>query len=145
MKIKFKKLSETAKIPTRGSTGAAGYDLYGDNEDWLIVRPNNTVKIPLNISMEIPQGYFGAIYARSGLATKQGLRPSNCVGIIDEDYRGNIIIALTNDTDETQKIQPHERVAQMIFHKYIEAEFVEVDELSNTDRAKGGFGSTGRV
>lgn len=143
MNIKFKKLSPTAKTPTRGSDEAAGYDLYADNNEWIMVRPNNSVKLPLNIILEIPKGYYGAIYARSGLATRQGLRPSNCVGIIDSDFRGNVTVVLTNDTDEFQKIQPHERIAQIIFQKYEEVEFEETEELSKTDRGAGGFGSTG--
>lgn len=143
MKINIKKLTETATIPTCGSVEAAGYDLYGDNNDVIQIAPHSTIKIPTGIAMAIPNGYFGAVYARSGLATKKGLRPSNCVGVIDADYRGDIIVALHNDTDELMEVNPHERIAQLIIQKFEPIVFNEVEELDKTERGEGGFGSTG--
>ena len=93
--------------------------------------------------MEIPEGYFGAIFARSGLATKQGLRPANCVGVVDADYRGEVIVALHNDTAEAREIAAGERIAQIVIMPYLSVEFTEVDNLSSTARGEGGFGSTG--
>lgn len=143
MEIKIKKLTETATIPTCGTAESAGYDLYGDNDDVIQIAPHSTIKIPASIAMAIPSGYFGAIYARSGLATKKGLRPSNCVGVIDADYRGDIIVALHNDTDELMEVNPHERIAQLIIQKFEPIVFNEVEELDETERGVGGFGSTG--
>lgn len=143
MEIKIKKLTETATIPTCGTAESAGYDLYGDNDDVIQIAPHSTVKIPTGIAMAIPNGYFGAVYARSGLATKKGLRPSNCVGILDADYRGNVIVALHNDTDELMEVNPHERIAQLIIQKFEHIVFNEVEELDETERGVGGFGSTG--
>lgn len=143
MEIKIKKLSETATIPTCGTAESAGYDLYGDNDDMIQIAPHSTIKIPTGIAMAIPNGYFGAVYARSGLATKKGLRPSNCVGILDADYRGNVIVALHNDTDELMEVNPHERIAQLVVQKFEPIIFNEVEELDDTERGVGGFGSTG--
>lgn len=143
MEIKIKKLSETATIPTCGTAESAGYDLYGDNDDVIQIAPHSTIKIPTGIAMAIPNGYFGAVYARSGLATKKGLRPSNCVGILDADYRGNVIVALHNDTDELMEVNPHERIAQLVVQKFEAIIFNEVEELDDTERGVGGFGSTG--
>lgn len=143
MEIKIKKLTETATIPTCGTAESAGYDLYGDNDDVIQIAPHSTIKIPTGIAMAIPNGYFGAVYARSGLATKKGLRPSNCVGILDADYRGNVIVALHNDTDELMEVNPHERIAQLIIQKFEPIVFNEVEELDETKRGVGGFGSTG--
>lgn len=145
MEIKFKKLSETAKVPTRGSAGAAGWDLYADVDQFVSIQPGSYVALQTNIAIEIPHGYFGAIYPRSGLATKKGLRLPNSVAVIDEDYRGSIGIGLYNDSDILQTIQPYERVAQIIFQPYKEIEFEEVTELTDTERGFGGFGSTGQV
>lgn len=142
--IKIKKMSETAKLPTRGSAKAAGWDLYADITEPIAVEPHTTAKIFTGLAMEIPEGYFGAVYARSGLATNKGLRPPNCVGVIDSDYRGNIGIALHNDSSETQVIEPQERVAQIVISPYLPVEFEETDELSKTERGDRGFGSTGR-
>lgn len=144
MQIKIKRLTDTAKIPTRGSEHAAGYDLYADTERKTRILPHDTVELYTGISLEIPTGYFGAVYARSGLATKHGLRPPNCVGVIDSDYRGNIGVALHNDTNETEFIEPHERIAQIVIQPHLVAEFVE-DELSETERGQNGFGSTGKL
>jgi dUTP pyrophosphatase len=143
MRINIKKLTETATIPTCGTAESAGYDLYGDNDDVIQIAPHSTIKIPTGIAMAIPSGYFGAVYARSGLATKKGLRPSNCVGILDADYRGNVIVALHNDTDELMEVNPHERIAQLIIQKFEPIVFNEVEELDDTERGVGGFGSTG--
>ncbi len=142
--IKVKKLNEFAKLPTRGSEYAAGYDLYAATDQILDIAPHSTIKVGTGLSFELPEGTFAAIYARSGIATKCGLRPANCVGVIDSDYRGPIIVALHNDTDEIQSIEPGERIAQMILLPYIEMKFNEVDELSNTERGEGGFGGSGR-
>lgn len=145
MEIRVKRLTSTAKLPTKGSAEAAGWDLYVDSTEPVTIRPGECVQLFTGIAMEILEGYFGAIYARSGLATRQGLRPPNCVGVIDSDYRGNIGVGLRNDTDQEQTIEPHERVAQIVIQPYLDVDFVEVKELSETDRGEGGFGSTGRV
>ena len=142
--INIKKLTTTAKIPLRGSNEAAGYDLYADvGEDFVEIKPHETVKIPTGIALEIPNGYFGGIFARSGLARKEGIRPCNCVGVIDQDYRGEIIVALHNDSDVSRFITPGERVAQLVVIPYLEVSFNEVDKLNTTSRGAGGFGSTG--
>ena len=107
--------------------------------------PSILQKIGTGIACALPENTFGAIFARSGLATKQGLRPANCVGVVDEDYRGEIIVALHNDTDEIQMIQPYERIAQLVVMPFIPVEFNVVDELDTTERGNGGFGSTGSV
>ena len=149
MNIKVKKINEKAKLPTRGSEQAAGYDLYSCFPDEfgserLVIQPNETVKIDTGLQMELPDGYFGGIFARSGLAIKQGLRPSNCCGVIDSDFRGNIIVAIHNDSDYEQRIYDGDRIAQLILLPYQTMEFEEVNELSDTDRGSGGFGSTGK-
>jgi dUTP pyrophosphatase len=141
--IKVKKLNKYAKLPTRGSEYAAGYDLYAATTEPINVLPRSTVKVGTGLSFELPKGTFAAIFARSGLATKHGLRPANCVGVCDSDYRGEYIVAIHNDLDTTQIIQPQERIAQMILLPYIEMQFNEVEELSDTERGAGGFGSTG--
>lgn len=141
--IKYKKLKEGAKEPKRGSDYAAGYDLYACIDEDVTVLPHTTEKIGTGLALELPEGMFGAIFARSGLATKQGLRPANCVGVCDSDYRGEYIVAIHNDTDIPQIITPEERVAQLIVMPFVPLVFKEVDELSNTKRNDGGFGSTG--
>ena len=141
--VKIKKLNKNAIIPTRGSEYAAGMDLYACIDTPIIITPHQTVKIGTGLSIELPHGYFGAIFARSGLATKQGLRPANCCGVVDEDYRGEYIVALHNDTDIPQTINSMERIAQLVVMPYLPIEFTEVDELSETERGNGGFGSTG--
>lgn len=143
VEVNIKRLSSTALVPTRGSADAAGYDLYADIEETVCIQPHSTVKISTGIAMNIPKGYFGGIYARSGLATKQGLRPGNCVGVCDADYSGNIIVALHNDTDEPQKIYPHDRIAQLVIQPFLEVNFNVVEELEETERGGKGFGSTG--
>ena len=143
MKINIKKLKSNAVIPTHGSKYSAGYDLYACIDKPYDIAPHSTVKIGTGLSIEIPNGYFGGIFARSGLATKKGLRPSNCTGVIDSDYRGECIVALHNDTDEMMSIEPNERIAQLIVIPYLTIEFNEVDSLTETERGDGGFGSTG--
>ncbi|MCR4672462.1 MAG: dUTP diphosphatase [Lachnospiraceae bacterium] len=145
MEIRIKKLTDTAKIPTRGSEYAAGYDLYADLQEPVTIMPGKSVGIPTGISMEIPHGYFGAIYARSGIAVREGIRLSNCTAVIDEDYRGEFRIFLYNDSENPRAILPGERIAQLIIQKYETAEFIETDELGGTARGTGGFGSTGRL
>ena len=130
-------------MPTRGSDYAAGYDLYAATNTIVDIAPHSTVKIPTDIAIELQPNTFGAIFARSGLATKKGLRPSNCVGVIDADYRGNCIVALHNDTDEMMSIEPQERIAQLVIMPFIPVHFDLVDELSDTERGEGGHGSTG--
>ena len=141
--MKIKLLSNLATIPTRGSEYAAGYDLYAAIPETTIIPAHKTEKIPTDIAMEIPKGFAGLIMARSGLATKEGLRPANCVGLIDSDYRGNVIVALHNDTNTNKTIDPDERIAQLVIIPFESVEFEVVDELSDTVRADGGFGSTG--
>lgn len=143
MNIKIKKLNKKAIIPTRGSDGAAGMDLYACTDTMTVIAPHQTVKIGTGLAVELPHGYFGAVFARSGLATNNGLRPSNCVGVCDEDYRGEYIVALHNDTDIPQMINPMERIAQLVIVPYLPIEFEETDELSETIRGDDGFGSTG--
>ncbi len=145
MNIKIKKLKENAVIPTRGSEKAAGYDLYACFEgESLTIPAHSTVKVGTGLAIAVPDGYFGAIFARSGLATKQGLRPANCVGVADSDYRGEYIVALHNDTDEEKVIAKAERIAQLVVMPFLSVEFDEVDELDETERGAGGFGSTGK-
>lgn len=142
--INVKKLNNLAKLPTRGSSNAAGYDLYAATSYNIEIQPHTTVKIGTGLSFELPQGTFAAIFPRSGIATKRGLRPANCVGVVDSDYRGEVIVALHNDTDEVQSIEPQERIAQMILLPFVEMSFNEVDELSDTVRGESGFGGSGK-
>lgn len=141
--IKIKRLNDLATIPTRGSEYAAGYDLHAAIKEVMCISPHSTMKIGTGLAVEIPMGYFGGIFARSGLATKKGLRPSNCVGVIDADFRGEVIVALHNDTDEMMCIEPNERIAQLVIIPYLNIDFEITDELSDTVRGNGGFGSTG--
>lgn len=142
MNIPVKVLNEYAHLPTRGSEYAAGYDLYAAIEKPIIILPHSTIKIGTGLAFELPKDTFAAIFARSGLATKEGLRPANCVGVCDSDYRGEYIVAIHNDTDEPQVITPKERIAQMILLPFIPMEFTEFENLSETGRGSGGFGST---
>lgn len=144
--IKIKKLSDSAHLPTRGSEQAAGIDLYANlpNKGYIRIMPHTTTKIGTGLSIELPEGTFGAIYARSGLATKNGLRPANCVGVCDSDYRGEYIVALHNDTNEMQIVNHGDRIAQLIVQQYVTPNFIEVEDLSDTERGAGGFGSTGK-
>lgn len=143
MKINIKKLNEKAIIPTYGSACAAGADLYACISGDVVVKPHETVLIPTGIALELPVGYAGLIYARSGLATKKGLAPANKVGVVDCDYRGEVKVSLHNHSETAQTVAVGERVAQLVITPYITAEFVAVDELSETVRGAGGFGSTG--
>ena len=143
MQIKFKKLNDLAKTPTRGSEYAAGYDLYAATESTIWIQPHSTIKVGTGLSFELPENTFGAIFARSGLATKKGLRPANCIGVCDADYRGEYIVAVHNDSFEPKCIEPGERIAQLVLMPFIPMEFEEVNELSETVRGAGGFGSTG--
>lgn len=149
--MEIKKLDPAAKLPTRGSWAAAGWDLYANtyedfdtNENWTLnIPPNTTVKINTGIAIALPDGTFGGIYPRSGLATKQGLAPANKVGVIDADYRGPIIVALHNHSQFSQILHRGDRIAQLIVQPYVDIELEEVDELDETKRGSGGFGSTG--
>lgn len=167
MKIKAKRLSDTAKLPIYGSAKACCCDLSADLNvdrcielnpnnidfkhmevkadtfDAVYIQPHDTVKIPTGWAFQPPEGYAGFIYARSGLSTKSGLRPANCLGVCDEDYRSEYIVAIHNDTDEIQTIHHSDRIAQLEFRPYEQADFELVDELDETKRGDGGFGSTG--
>ena len=143
MQINYMLLTNNSIAPTRGSKCAAGWDLYSNNTDDIIINPKETVLISTGVSLAIPDGFFGGIYARSGLATKQGLRPANCTGVIDSDYRGEIKVPLYNDSQDIQLIHPNERIAQIIIQPYEEADYVLTDCLENTERGASGFGSTG--
>lgn len=143
--VKFIKLNPWAHEPTTGSAYAAGYDLYADAErqERIIIAPGEVKKISTGIAIELPKGTFGAVYARSGMATKRGLAPANKVGVIDADYRGPVIVALKNESNEVQVIEHGERIAQLVVQPYIQVCFEEADTLSTTVRADGGFGSSG--
>lgn len=146
MKIKTKKLREHAILPALGSKEAAGADLYacGEAEDFsVMIRPGETAMIGTGVAMAIPKNCVGLVFARSGMATKRGLRPANCVGVIDSDYRGEIIVALHNDSQGHEIIKGGERIAQMVIVPYIKMECDITDELDSTERGAGGFGSTG--
>lgn len=144
MVINIKKLDDKAITPTQGSQYAAGLDLYARTKyGSQRIESGKTEKIRTGIAMEIPEGYFGAIFARSGLATKRGLRPANCVGVVDSDYRGEIIVALHNDTDKCESIHEGDRIAQIVIMPYLPVQLEEAEELSDTIRGEGGFGSTG--
>jgi len=143
MQIRIKKLDERAKIPTYGTEFSAGADLYNLEGQTVTVEPHTTVMIHTGISVEIPEGYCGLIFARSGLASKRGLAPANKVGVVDSDYRGEFMVALHNHSDLPATVEGGERVAQLVITPYLKAEFEEVDELSSTARGEGGFGSTG--
>ena len=142
-KVNFKKLDERAVIPTYGSEFSAGADLYAVTDGDITIESGETVLVHTYLSMEIPEGFGGFIFARSGLASKKGLAPANKVGVIDADYRGEIMVALHNHSATAQTISSGERIAQLVIMPYIAAEFVECDELSDTVRGSGGFGSTG--
>ena len=143
MLIEVKVLNDLATMPERGSDWAAGVDLHAATDYDIEIRPGETVKIDTGLAIAIPRGFFGAIFARSGLATKQGLRPANCVGVIDADYRGPVVVALHNDSDEVQIVPAKSRIAQLVVLHYEELDFMEVSNLPETERGVGGFGSTG--
>lgn len=141
MDAKFVKLKDSAVVPTKGSEKAAGFDLYAC--EGVDIMPGQTKLISTGLAIKPPEGFCAKIYARSGLAAKRGLRPANCVGICDEDYTGEYMVALHNDSGELQTVDAGERVAQLVFEPYYTVTFVEVAELDKTDRGAGGFGSTG--
>ncbi len=144
-KLKVKKLREQAKLPEYGSSLAAGADLYAClEEDNVEIRPGETAMIPTGLAMEIPEGFAGLVYARSGLASKKGLAPANKVGVIDADYRGEVKIPLYNHSQKTAVVEQGERIAQIIYTPFLKAEFLECTELDDTERGEQGFGSTGR-
>ena len=143
MEIQIKKLKESAIIPTSGSSFAAGYDLYACIDEDIHIPSGETVKIGTGLSIAVPNGYFGAVFARSGLATKKGLRPANAVGVCDSDYRGEYIVALHNDSNEEQVVGVGERIAQLVVIPFLSVNFIETEKLEETERGTGGFGSTG--
>jgi dUTP pyrophosphatase len=142
--ISVKKLHPEAKIPTYGSVGAAGADLYACLDAPVTIAPGETVFIPIGIALEVPEGCAGLIYARSSLGTKRGLAPANKVGVIDPDYRGEIRVVLLNHSKIPQTLEPGERVAQFVITPVLTPAYEEVEELEATDRGSGGFGSTGK-
>ena len=141
--VKFKKLTPNAIVPTYGTEFSAGADLYSGMTEPVIINAGTTEFIKTGIAMEIPEGLVGLVYARSGMACKKGLAPANKVGVIDSDYRGEIIVALHNHSDKPVTIEPKDRIAQIVLAPYITADFNEVEELDDTERGQGGFGSTG--
>lgn len=143
MKIKVKRINEKAILPTKGSEFAAGSDLYACLDEPVEITSSETKLIPTGISIELPVGTVGLIYARSGLASKRNLAPANKVGVIDCDYRGEILVALHNHGKENQTIYPNDRIAQLVVTPYFEVSYVESDQLENSKRDNGGFGSTG--
>lgn len=142
--VKIKRLSESATLPTYGSKKAAAMDLYANCPNGLAILPHETVKIGTGFAIQPPEGYCALILARSGLATKQGLAPANKVGLCDEDYRGEYIVALYNHSVEVKFVQHGDRIAQLMFVPYEQANLIEVEELDETERGSGGFGSTGK-
>lgn len=144
MNIKVKKLKPGATVPTMGSKFAAGADLYSAEDADVVIGPGETKFIGTGLAMEIPEGYVGLVYARSGLACKRGLAPANKVGVVDSDYRGEIKVALHNHGKEAQTVEKGERIAQMVIAPYLSVNYEEADELLETERGEGGFGSTGR-
>ncbi len=148
MVVKIKKLADAALLPSKGSDKAAAYDVYAcilNESSEVTIAPHTTVKIGTGLSMTPPEGFFVGVYARSGLSSKEGLRPANCVGVCDEDYTGEYIVALHNDSEETRVVKHGDRIAQLILQKRYDMDFVEVEELETTQRGAGGFGSTGKA
>ena len=142
--VRVKILRKGAQLPTYGSALAAGYDLYACLDTDVQIAPGKTEKIGTGLAIAVPEGYFGAIFARSGLAAKEGLRPANCVGVADSDYRGEYIVALHNDSDVVRTVTPGERIAQLVVMPFLSVEFEEKESLDTTERGTGGFGSTGK-
>lgn len=142
--VRVKRIKDGAIMPTYGSAEAAGADLYACLDEPVVIAPGESVFIPTGLAMEIPAGYAGLIYARSGLACKRGLAPANKVGVVDSDYRGEFMIVLHNHGSETQTVAHGERIAQLVITPVYTPGFTLVDELSGTQRAQGGFGSTGK-
>ena len=133
MKIAWKKLTSSAKMPERGSAWAAGYDLFAD------------IAEETRVALAVPEGYFGGVFARSGLSAKEGLRPANCTGVVDADYRGEVKVALHNDSGEERVVAPGQKIAQLVIMPFLSVEFEEVADLDETERGQGGFGSTGKM
>lgn len=147
MNIKVKRICEEAKLPTRGSEKAAAYDVYAclpDENALVTIMPHQTMLIGTGLRMAPPEGFYVGVYARSGLSSKEGLRPANCVGVIDEDYRGEYLVAVHNDSEVTRSIRHGDRIAQILLQKRYDMDFEEVDELDATGRGEGSFGSTGK-
>lgn len=144
VQVRLKKLNQNAIIPTYGTEFSAGADLYACMDSPVTIKPGETYLIKTGIAVEIPVGYAGLIYARSGLASKKGLAPANKVGVVDSDYRGEIMVALHNHSTSEASVDPGERVAQMVVTPYLRADYVPVAELDDTERGAGGFGSTGQ-
>lgn len=142
--VRIKKLHPDAVIPTYGTPFAAGADLYACMDSSVTIEPGQTQFIHTGLAVEIPVGFAGLVYARSGLACKKGIAPANKVGVIDADYRGEIIVALHNHSSEAVTIESCERIAQLVITPFLTAQFEETDELGDTERGEGGFGSTGR-
>lgn len=144
-KIMVKKLHPMAKLPTYGSVEAAGADLYACLDEKVEIQPGETAWIPTGIALEVPKGCAGLVYARSGMAAKRGLAPANKVGVVDSDYRGEVKVVLLNQSKSVQVVEPGERIAQFVITPVLTPEYKFSDELSDTDRGTGGFGSTGMV
>ena len=143
LEIRVKKMTDTAIVPEQCSDGAAGFDLCIDSAEPISIPPHSTVMVQSGIAFEIPKGYFGGIYARSGISTREGIRPATCVSVIDSDYRGSVGLPLHNDTDVEKVIEPYSRVAQILIQRVYTPKIVLSDTLSDTERGVGGFGSTG--
>lgn len=144
MQVKIKKLDERAKLPTYGTEYSAGADLYSMEGDTVTLKPHETVMVHLGFAIEIPEGYAGLVFARSGLASKRGIAPANKVGVVDSDYRGECMVALHNHTDSEVIVEGGERIAQLVIVPFLKAEYELAEELSDTQRGAGGFGSTGK-
>lgn len=143
--VKVKKLTDTAILPKYGSISAAGADLCANISENIIINPGQTVFVKTGLALEIPEGYVGLIYARSSSACKRGLAPANKVGVIDSDYRGEVCVALLNHSNTEQTIEPNERIAQLVITPFLAVDFLEANELTDTSRGSGGFGSTGKI
>lgn len=145
MKVNIKRINPNATIPTKGSCGAAGYDLRAilDNDNDVLVYPHTSEMVGTGLIIEVPDGYFGGIYARSGIAYSRGERPANCVGVVDSDYRGEVKVAVHNDLNYPFVIHNGDKIAQLIIQPCLDAEFNESDIITDTERGDGGFGSTG--
>lgn len=141
--VKIKRLRPEAKLPIHGSRVAAGYDFFAAIQDPITIPPHKTVKIGSGLAIAVPEDFWLGLFARSGLATKEGLRPANCIGVIDSDYRGQVIAAIHNDSDEIRLIYPDERIGQLILIPKYDWDIQEVEDLDDTERGEGGFGSTG--
>ncbi len=144
MTVRIKKLDDRAIIPTYGTEYSAGADLYALLDGEVEIAPHETLFVHTGISVEIPEGYCGLVFARSSMGAKRGLAPANKVGVIDADYRGEIMVTLHNHSEKTATVAPGERIAQLAIVPFLKAEFVESEDLSDTTRGEGGFGSTGK-